>query len=119
MQTKQFVPTSAEVRLGLDLSSVITPNSQLILESLECTYNVFFVPEAVGSPFIPAQQNFVIPNKVRSVLGFGGLLPSGDVYVVLLFARVPVSKDVADSFRNAAMNLKLALLPLLEEPIFA
>jgi two-component system, NtrC family, sensor kinase len=55
---------------------------------------------------------------VRSVLGFGGLLPSGDIYVVLLFARVSISRDIADMFRNATMNLKVALLPFLDRPVF-
>lgn len=105
-------------QLGLDLGVVLAPSPELVLELEQRGYNVFFVPEAVDSPFIPAQQNFAIPHKVRSVLGFGGLLPSGDVYAVLLFAKVKISKDTADTFRNAAMNLKLALSPLLQRPIF-
>ena len=55
---------------------------------------------------------------VRSVLGFGGLLPSGDAYAALLFAKVTIPRAAADMFRNAAMNLKLALLPSLDQPIF-
>lgn len=105
-------------QLGLTLGTVLSPSPELVLELEQRTYNVFFVPEALNSPFIPAQQDFVIPYKVKSVVGFGGLLPSGDVYAVLLFSRVPVSRDAADLFRNAAMNLKLALLPLQEQPIF-
>lgn len=105
-------------QLGLDLGILLTPNPELVLEVEQKTYNVFFVPDAVESPLIPAQQNFVIPFKVRSVLGFGGLLPSGDVYAVLLFTKVLIPRETADIFRNAAMNLKLALLPLLDRPIF-
>jgi hypothetical protein len=105
-------------QLGLDLGAVLTPDPSLVLELEQKTYNVFFIQEAAGSPFIPAQENFVIPYKVRSVLGFGGLLPSGDVYVVLLFTRVHISRDTADIFRNAAMNLKVALLAFLDRPVF-
>jgi len=105
-------------QLGLDLGTVLTPSPELVLETEQRTYNVFFVQEALESPFIPAQKDFVIPYKVRSVLGFGGLLPSGDVYAVLLFSRIVISKHTADVFRNAAMNLKLALLPLREAPVF-
>jgi len=107
------------LQLGLDLGTIITPKPELVLELEQRSYNVFFVPEALDSPFVPAQQNFVIPYKVRSVLGFGGLLPSGEAYAVLMFSRVCIPKDAADVFRNAAMNLKLALLPLIERPIFA
>jgi hypothetical protein len=52
------------------------------------------------------------------VLGFGGLLPSGEMYAVLMFTRLSISKMTAEMFRNAAMNLKLALLPCLDQPIF-
>jgi len=107
------------VQLGLSLGAVLSPSPELVLELEQRSYNVFYVPEALGSPFIPAQQNFVIPYQVRSVLGFGGLLPSGDVYAVLLFSRARILRETAELFRNAAMNLKLALLPLLERPVFA
>ena len=105
-------------QLGIDVGTILKPDPALVLELEQKTYNVFFVQEAAGSPFIPAQENFVIPYKVRSVLGFGGLLPSGDLYAVLLFARVSISRDSADIFRNAAMNLKVALLPSVDRPVF-
>lgn len=106
-------------QLGLDLGTVLKPNPDLVLELEQRSYNVFFVPEAMNSPFIPAQKHFVIPHKVRSVLGFGGALPSGDVYAVLLFTKICIPRETADIFRNAAMNLKLALLPLLERSVFS
>jgi two-component system NtrC family sensor kinase len=119
-QVFQAIPMVSQLvkPLGIDIGTVLRPDPSLVLEMEQKTYNVFFVQEAAGSPFIPAQENFVIPYKVRSVLGFGGLLPSGDIYVVLLFARVSISRDSADIFRNAAMNLKVALLPFLERPVF-
>ena len=45
------------------------------------------MPEAAGSPYIPAQEDFVQPVGIRSVLGFGGMLPGGDIFVVILFSR--------------------------------
>jgi len=98
-------------QLGLDPAVVVDPGSGLLLERDQTSYNVFYVPEARGSDYIPAQAEFVEPYGVRSVVGFGGLLPSGSVFAVLLFARVAISKSTADVFRNAAMNTKLALLP--------
>ncbi len=105
-------------QIGIPQAAVIPPDPAVVMELEQHTYNVFYVEEAQGNPFIPAQENFVIPYHIRSVLGFGGLLPSGDVYAVLMFAQVPIAKSVADIFRNAAMNLKLGLLPLLERPVF-
>lgn len=112
-QVVETIPMVSQLlaQLGLDVGTVVKPDSVLLLEAEQHTYGVFYVPEAKGSPYIPAQESFVLPYDVRSVLGFGGLLPGGDVFAVLMFCRVPVPRAVADMFRNAAMNLKLALLP--------
>lgn len=67
---------------------------------------------------MPAQEGFVLPYGVRSVLGFGGLLPGGDLFVVILFSRVPISREVADLFRPLALSAKLAVLPFTAGPIF-
>jgi hypothetical protein len=119
-QAFQALPMVSQLitQLGIDVGTVLKPDLSLVLEMEQKTYNVFHVQKAAGSPFIPAQENFVIPYKVRSVLGFGGLLPSGDIYVVLLFTRVTISRDTADMFRNATMNLKVALLAFLDRPVF-
>ncbi len=37
----------------------------------EKKYGVLHVPNAVGSQFIPAQQEFVIAQGIKSVVGFG------------------------------------------------
>jgi hypothetical protein len=105
-------------QMGVSIGTVLTPDLSLVLEAEQRRYNVFFVDEAAGSPYIPAQDNFVRPYDIRSVIGFGGLLPSGDVYAVLMFTRVSLARSTADLFRNAAMNLKLALLPLVARPVF-
>lgn len=119
-QVIQTIPMVAQLiaQLGLDFGMLVTPNPALVLEVEQRTYNVFFVPDAAGSPYIPA-QDFVVRHKVRSVLGFGGVLPSGEIYAVLMFTRISVSRDTANVFRNAAMNLKLALLPFMEKPLFS
>ena len=112
-QVVETIPMVAQLlaQLGIDIASVVTPDPGLMLEADQRTYNVFYVPEAAGSPFIPAQQEFVAPFHIRSVVGFGGVLAPRDVFAVLMFATVPIPRSVADIFRNAAMNLKLALLP--------
>jgi hypothetical protein len=76
------------------------------------------VPEALGNPYIPAQRDFIIPYGIRSILGFGGLLPSGDMFAVPMFFKVPVSREVADLFRPLSLNVKVAILPF-ESTVFA
>ena len=103
-------------QLGLDLTMVVQPDPTLVMELEQRTYNVFFVPSAAGSTHIPAQE-FVSRWGVESVLGFGGLLPGGNVFAVLMFTRVAVPRSTAEMFRNIALNAKLALLSCTELPV--
>ncbi len=80
-------------------------------------YGVFYVPEALGSPYIPAQKEFVIPYGVRSVMGFGGMLPSLEIFVIIMFLNIPIPKDTADLFKNLSLSVKMAILPF-ERSIF-
>jgi hypothetical protein len=105
-------------QLGLSVSQVVNPDPALLLDIEQKTYNVFLVPEALGSPYIPAQKEFVVPYGIKTVTGFGGLLPSGDVFMVIIFLKVPVSKETADLFKNLSLNIKLAVLPF-ENAVFA
>jgi hypothetical protein len=116
----QAIPMVAQLvqQLGLDVATVVSPDPTLVLEMEQHSYNVFYVPDAQGSPYIPAQDGFVRPFGVRSVLGFGGLLPTGNVFAVLLFTRVLVPRSVADTFRNLALNAKVALLSCAGRPLF-
>ena len=104
-------------QFGLDIKTVIKPDPELLLDMDQKTYNVFFAPEAAGSPFITAQDEFVVPRGIKSVLGFGGLFPAGDMFVVIMFLKVPLSVEVAEFFRSLSLNVKIALLPF-EDNLF-
>jgi two-component system NtrC family sensor kinase len=71
----------------------------------------FFVPEALGSSLIPNQTGFVGPYGVRSVLGFGWLLVTGEVYTVLLFSREPLGESAAYRLKQLGSSIALALMP--------
>jgi hypothetical protein len=105
-------------QLGLSVSLVVKPDPALLLDMEQKTYNVFLVPEALGSPYIPAQKEFVVPYGIKSVTGFGGMLPSGDVFMVIIFLKVPVSRESSALFKNLSLNIKLAVLPF-ENKVFA
>ena len=104
-------------QLGLSVKSVVNPDPALLMDMEQNTYGVFFVPEALGSPYIPGQKEFVIPYGVKSVVGFGGMLPSLDIFVVILFLRLSITRETADLFKNLSLNAKLAVLPF-EKTIF-
>lgn len=105
-------------QLGLSVKSVVKPDPALLLDMEQKTYGVFFVPEALGSPYIPAQNEFVVRHDIKSVLGFGGMLPSLDIFVIILFLRNSISRETADLFKNLSLNTKLAVLPF-ENIVFA
>lgn len=99
-------------QFGLDVAALLDSDPDIVLELDEKTYNVFYVPEAIGSAAIPAQDDFVVPFAVASVLGFGGMLPTGDLFAVILFSCVSVPPTTAQLFETIALSVKLALLPL-------
>jgi signal transduction histidine kinase len=97
-------------QLGLDVGMVLQPDADFSIDREQQMYNVFYVPNALGSCHIPAQTSFVIPFGVKSVIGFGGLLPTGDMFTVLMFLRVLVPQTIVELIRPLALNVKTAIL---------
>jgi hypothetical protein len=102
-------------QFGLEIPQALDPDPQFVLDLEQRLYNVFHVPEAVGSPVVPAQAEFVVRYGVRSVLGCGGMLPSGELFAVILFLRTRIPLATAHRFRTLALSIKLALLPFDED----
>ena len=106
-------------QFGLDVGSVMRPDPMLIGDMAAKTYNTFYVPEAVGSPYIPFQDDFVIPNGIKSVLGFGGILSSGGLFVVIMFSKTSIPSEVATKFSAMGASVKDAVEPFVGNKIFA
>jgi hypothetical protein len=106
-------------QLGLDIATVLSPHSELLGELQGKTYNVFYVPRAPGSDAIPAQDDFVRPYGIRSVLGCGGMNITGELYALILFSRAEIPRETADRFRNIALDLKMAISAFAENRVFA
>lgn len=96
---------------GIALKQAIAPDPELLLDVEDDSYNIFHVLEAPGSPYVPAQKDFVVPYGIRSVLGFYGMLPSGNLFTLIFFARAPITRQVTEYFRPLALSVKMALLP--------
>jgi two-component system NtrC family sensor kinase len=103
--------------LGVDAGTLVTGTPSPSAEAMGRTFNVFHVAEAHGSSHIPA-QDFVRDYDVRSVLGCGGLLPDGELFAVILFARVPIGRDTVDAFEPLTLAAKLALMPFAGTHVF-
>jgi hypothetical protein len=97
-------------QIGLDLADVVRPDQDRIHELARKNYDVFHIPHARDSEFVPA-QDFVEEHGVVSALGFGGVLFSGDFYAVVMFSRVPISADVADRVRVLSLATRVSLMP--------
>jgi len=106
-------------QLGLELQQVLSPDPNLLVDIEQETFNVFHVPAARGSPFVPAQADFVVPCGIESVLGFGGMLPKGDLFCVILFSKVPIPRETAEMFKTLALSVKISLLPFADESVFS
>jgi two-component system NtrC family sensor kinase len=117
----EHIPMIAQMvrQFGLETNALLETKPEIISELDQKTYNVFFVPEARNSPFIPAQAEFVIPYGVKSALGFGGVLPSGNLFAVIMFTRVPIPLETAQMFRTIALNVKLNILRFVGRKVFA
>ncbi|MBI2833397.1 MAG: hypothetical protein HYX76_03100 [Acidobacteria bacterium] len=112
------IPMLAEVlrQFGLRIGNVIA-RDPAALEELEYeTSNVFYVAEAAGSPYV--QHELVARLGVRSVLGFGDGLTSGNVFAVLLFSKIRIPPETADLFKTLALSAKMAMLPVADGRTF-
>jgi len=106
-------------QLGLDPRHIIEPDPTMFQDLEERTYNIFFVADARDSPYVPAQDGFVIPYGIRSVLAFGGVLPDGALFAVVLFSRVPIPPTTVHAFAAVALSVKVAVLPHVGGEVFA
>ncbi len=103
------------LRFGLDIPTVLGLDQEKLLESEHNLLNAFYIPNAKDSPFIAEQDSLVMPYGVKSVLGIGGLLPSGSLFVVMIFLKIEISQNMAEMFKNLALAIKTSLLPFDEE----
>ncbi len=97
--------------LGIEPELVVDPPKHVQTDSHLRQYNVFYVPDATDSEAVPAQEDFVLPYGIRSVLGFGGVLASGATYAVILFTTAPVPPSALPSFRTLSLTIKALIVP--------
>ena len=98
------------VQLGIDVEGLLRPRG-LLVDATHRSFNVFHVPDALDSAYVPDQETFVVPYGIRSVVGFGGVLPDGELFAVILFSRTPITRETAEQFRTVTGSVGLALLP--------
>ncbi|MEG4585172.1 histidine kinase [Microcoleus sp. MOSTC5] len=114
------MPAISEIirQFGLDIPTFVGIERERLLQLEPAVLNIFHVSEAKDSPFIPEQNSLIIPYQVKSVLGFGGLLPSGSLFAVVMFLKVKIPQSTAEMFKNLALSVKTALSVFDEKNIF-
>ena len=116
----QSIPLVAEMvrQFGLDPATLLeTQPGGSELDHKTC--NIFFVPDAQISSFMLVKKEFVVPYGVKSALGFAGILPSGNLFAVIMFTRVAIPPETAQMFRSIALNVKMNILRFASGRIFA
>lgn len=106
-------------QFGLDVSSVMRSDAANASALTSKEFDTFYVAEAVGSPYIPAQDEFVVAAGVKSVLAFGGVLGSGELFVVIMFSKTPIPQSTADAIKGLAAHVKAAVQPFAASAVFA
>ncbi|MYV98120.1 SpoIIE family protein phosphatase [Streptomyces sp. SID3343] len=81
-------------------------------------HEIHHIPDAPSSDAVP-DKDFIRDHDIKSVVGYAGNLPDGELFTVLMFTRVPVPAHIAELFRTVAVSTRLALLPLHTAPLFA
>jgi hypothetical protein len=116
------VPTMIRdvTQLGIDLhdAASTSPRAPDGAATSSGPDSVVHLLEAASSPAIPLQDAFLLQHRIRSVLGFGGLLPGGDLFVVVLFTRIAIGDAARDLFKTLALAVKVGVMSFERGPIF-
>lgn len=99
-------------QLGFDAEGLLNAQASFVVD--ETQTGVIHVAEAKGSKYIPA-QDFVEQYGIQSVVGFGDTLPSGELFAVICFARMPVPRETAVLFSHLSISTRLGLLRYQED----
>jgi hypothetical protein len=106
-------------QFGFKMDALISANALELSMITNRTHNIFYVPEAAGSAYIPAQQEFVHAYGIQSVVGMGGILPYGHMFAVILFTKVTIPESVTKLFATLATDIKAVLASYGDKMIYA
>ncbi len=95
---------------GIVMKRPVYPDPELMAELEQKSYNVFYVPD---------QDGIVIPYGTRSLLGSYALLPSGNLFTVIVFSKKLIPREATEFFKTLALNVKISVLPFDDVAVFA
>jgi serine phosphatase RsbU (regulator of sigma subunit) len=104
------------LQLGIDVEALAAGQPDVVVKSADGSCRIFHVEQASGSPLIP-DQDFVAAHGIECSIGFGGSLPTGEVFAVVMFCNVAVALASAELFETVALSIRLATLDMLDLPL--
>jgi len=79
------------------------------LQQAESFTSYFYIPKALGSPFIPAQREFVERYQIKSVVGIGCHFVSKAIYLGLCFSTIAIDEANARKFASISPSISTLL----------
>jgi len=72
--------------------------------------DVLLVADPGDNSIIPEQAGFVVPFGIKSALGLGSLLPSGNMFALLMFTNVDLPVEIRETLKSLlkVINLRLS-----------
>lgn len=88
-----FTPMIKETfnQMLLNPGDAMTEEDFRIVFNRDLPYKRFFhIEQALHSPHVPAQDDFVIPHNIQSVVGFGGSFVNRSGFLCIGFTQIPI-----------------------------
>ena len=101
------------VSLGVEVDTILDPTKVLAMRLQSKNLDVFVENDLAESALLPDEEARARVRElgVAAIVAVGGILPSGDLFLLSLFPRVEVSERVADLLRSFGIAVKAALIP--------
>lgn len=94
-------------QLGLKPGEITETNRAFFEGSTLSPY--FFVEHAQGSPHVPAQEAFVIPYQIQSIVGIGCAFISKASYLMIAFSKGKLDRKMAQTFAELSPYISTLL----------
>lgn len=104
------------LQLARQLGAPFEANGQRDFKILlnEPTKKVFHIADAQGSSLVPLEDELITRFGIKSVVGFGDVLPNGELFVIIIYSKVPISYETAVLFSHLSISIRIALLPFVQ-----
>lgn len=111
------VMTALMDQLGIDPAVVLTQRNNFEVPVVGERYGVFHVADNTVDAAHPA-HGFYQKHRIAAMIGFGGALPSGGLFGVMVFSRTPVSHESAQMFETLAHSTTYGCFAKSGIPVF-